>query len=196
MSYKTTNTTAIDVSNRKYNRLLAIKPTPKRIGTAVIWKCICDCGNLSYATVWQLKSGGKKSCGCWKIETSRDNINIKNNAKRLPKGIAARNQLFGRYKREANKRGLYFNLSVLEFEKLTSTKCFYCGEPPMQEYFGKNLNGTYIYNGIDRVNNNMGYKMDNVVPCCWSCNQMKADRSPEQFIEHVKKILINFVSKE
>jgi hypothetical protein len=42
-------------------------------------------------------------------------------------------------------------------------------------------NSKYIYNGIDRVNNNFGYLIDNCVTCCTNCNVAKMARTQEEF---------------
>ena len=30
--------------------------------------------------------------------------------------------------------------------------------------------------GVDRVDSDLGYQLDNLVPCCFVCNQIKGDR--------------------
>jgi hypothetical protein len=52
--------------------------------------------------------------------------------------------------------------------------------------------GDYVYNGIDRKNNSLGYVSNNCVPCCSECNLMKRKMSVNQFLEHMRKILCNF----
>src|SRR6516164_3532762 len=34
------------------------------------WKCLCDCGNVSYPLASNLRSGGSQSCGCKKKESA------------------------------------------------------------------------------------------------------------------------------
>lgn len=46
----------------------------------------------------------------------------------------------------------------------------------------------YINNGIDRIDNNKGYTIDNVVPCCKMCNQAKNDYTLQEFQDWVEKI--------
>ncbi len=48
--------------------------------------------------------------------------------------------------------------------------CHYCGDE---------INGV----GIDRVDSNIGYQMENIVPCCYQCNITKMDYSYNEFIE-------------
>ena len=54
-----------DLSGVRYGRLVAVEPTDQRDGhKCVIWKCLCDCGNISYKSSRYLKSGRTQSCGC------------------------------------------------------------------------------------------------------------------------------------
>lgn len=53
-----------DLTNKKFNMLTALHPTDKRSGSAVIWKCKCDCGNYCYVAESNLQNGHTKSCGC------------------------------------------------------------------------------------------------------------------------------------
>jgi hypothetical protein len=50
----------------------------------------------------------------------------------------------------------------------------------------------YIYNGIDRVDSNIGYTLENCVPCCEAVNRMKMDLSKEEFIELCREISKRF----
>jgi hypothetical protein len=53
-----------DISNQKFGRLLAIKPTGEKRWGVSLWQCYCDCGNEHITVVNSLKSGRVKSCGC------------------------------------------------------------------------------------------------------------------------------------
>lgn len=39
--------------------------------TKILYRCVCDCGNIVNVQKYHLKSGHTKSCGCRKVETSR-----------------------------------------------------------------------------------------------------------------------------
>ena len=41
-------------------------------------------------------------------------------------------------------------------------------------------------NGIDRINSDKGYTIDNCVPCCAQCNHMKLDYTTEEFLTKIK----------
>lgn len=65
-----------------------------------------------------------------------------------------------------------------EYVGLVLRPCVYCGR------FGE-----FGVVGLDRVNNaTKSYTRDNVVPCCWSCNRMKLDRTVGEFIERASAI--------
>ena len=55
---------AQQLAGQRFGRLTIVEPTDKKDGTAVVWKCKCDCGNTTYSTLSSLKIGNKKSCGC------------------------------------------------------------------------------------------------------------------------------------
>jgi len=72
---------------------------------------------------------------------------------------------FGIGKFQAKRRGLSWLLTLEEFSGLQGLPCHYCGLPYTV------VQGA----GLDRVDSDRGYERDNVVPCCWECNQAKHD---------------------
>lgn len=57
-----------DISGQKFSRLTALEYVGNRK-----WKCLCDCGNISYVPGSSLRSGRIKSCGCFQKEFSKEN---------------------------------------------------------------------------------------------------------------------------
>lgn len=58
-----------NIAGKKYGKLLALEPTEKRaVSRSIIWKCLCDCGKIYYASLNSLESGRVHSCGCSKME--------------------------------------------------------------------------------------------------------------------------------
>ena len=39
-----------------------------------------------------------------------------------------------------------------------------------------------------RIDSSKGYTLDNVVPCCWMCNNMKHNYDQDKFLEHCEKV--------
>jgi len=90
-----------------------------------------------------------------------------------------RQTLFGKfqaYKEKAQARGFDFDISFDGFQFFWQKPCSYCGSKIETV-------------GIDRVDNNKGYDINNCVPCCEVCNKMKWKNSKDFWLEHVKKIL-------
>lgn len=85
---------------------------------------------------------------------------------------------YGAYKQRAVKKGLEFALTKEEFGAITEGECAYCGRGPSP---GHN-------NGVDRVDNQRGYTVDNCVTCCGDCNYSKRDFSPKTFVEKCRTI--------
>jgi hypothetical protein len=51
-----------DLTNQQFGKLIAIKPTEKRINKSVVWECKCDCGKAHYASVSNLVNGYVTRC--------------------------------------------------------------------------------------------------------------------------------------
>lgn len=173
--------------------ILSIFPSNSS-GKHVNLSCICHyCNNATIINGNHFKKN--VSCGC----QQRNSLSWKNKGPKtmpwqLPPGESAKRNLIFQYKRSANKRNLDFLLTENEFTKLTEGNCFYCGTIPNQIIKGQGkTSGDFIYNGIDRLDPNLGYVTGNCVPCCWTCNNMKSNLSLNEFYEHIKKILNNGV---
>jgi hypothetical protein len=107
---------------------------------------------------------------------------------KLPDGEASKNYLLGQYKKNAKQRDLSWELENEQFFALTQQNCYYCGCLPSQEAKTHSNTMSYFYNGIDRIDNSIGYIRSNCVPCCKSCNIMKGTLSSAEFFLHVKHI--------
>ena len=96
------------------------------------------------------------------------------------------------YRHRANARGYRFDLSLSEFIALVTSPCTYCGSDPEERTMSiadRNLSIGYLSNGIDRLDSNFGYTLENSVSCCSVCNIMKSSMTYDTFIAHVQKIL-------
>jgi len=161
-----------DLEDARFGNLVATNTT-RRYNRRTQRLCYCDCGNFIWLLTHSLVSGHTQSCGC---------------SKKLPSGTAARNRLLLDYKMSAKRRNLKWLLTDQEFDTLTSSRCYFCHRPPSQWRRQRKCNGEYNYNGIDRLNNNDHYTMDNVVTCCKICNYAKNDLSLDDFLGWVKDL--------
>lgn len=56
-----------DVIGKRFGKLIVLEDSNERKSNgAVIWKCQCDCGNITYSDSSNLKRGHTTSCGCAK----------------------------------------------------------------------------------------------------------------------------------
>lgn len=67
---------AKDITNQKFGKLTAIKPTEKRMGKSIIWECLCECGNITFVGANTLISGLTQSCGCIKSRGEKTISNL------------------------------------------------------------------------------------------------------------------------
>lgn len=85
------------------------------------------------------------------------------------------------YKRRAKKRELVFIITEPEFVKMIQSPCYLCGK----------CNSSSHTNGVDRIDNLVGYTTENTAPCCGECNYMKRDYSIATIFDKFVKIYNN-----
>lgn len=65
----------IDLVGQRYGRLSVLSKTERRDASGnVIWKCVCDCGNVVEVRTSSLKNSHSKSCGCLNREINGERI--------------------------------------------------------------------------------------------------------------------------
>lgn len=103
----------------------------------------------------------------------------------------ALNIFLSTYKSRAKRDNINYNLTITEFKLLINQNCDYCGSIPKtrQLKYGRH-NKVYNLNcnGIDRVNSDIGYILENCVSCCKLCNFFKLNHSKIEFLDQIKKI--------
>lgn len=90
---------------------------------------------------------------------------------------------FNRSKAAAKRRQKNFDLTLEQFQELCDQQCHYCSN----ELGTK----TKTLGGFDRINNSLGYTIDNVIPCCSTCNILRGSNlTQEETFAAVKAILL------
>lgn len=146
-----------------------------------LWECLCDCGKSVIVPAASLKSKVTKSCGCLHKELVSKRFS-------LPEGEANLNYIINRYKHNARDRNLEFVLTRKQFIEIIKQDCRYCGIRPCVSTDHLSCNGKFAHNGIDRVNNEKGYTIDNCVACCGTCNRMKNVHTQQNFLAKIALI--------
>lgn len=154
---------------------------------ALYWKVRCtNCGHETALRSYKVRKCRCKHCSC------------------LPQGFSGSKRLYARYKRASKNLKRSFELSLEQFRILTSSSCFYCGSPPFTiciNNTGKARKETstwnhYLHNGIDRKDNQIGYTLDNCLPCCVICNRAKNNMSFEDFGKYISRIKDNVLANK
>lgn len=60
-----------DLSGRRFGRLSVVERAANR-GKSTMWLCKCECGATTTVSAGDLKLGKQKSCGCLRLEKSRN----------------------------------------------------------------------------------------------------------------------------
>lgn len=174
------NLTGVKTSNFTIIERLVNRVSVKTKKEFVQWKCLCKCGKEFIMTTKQFNRG-QKSCGCLK--------SIKGKYKYSDEESVAR-KIYSHYRVAAKRRNLNWDLPVEEFIKLLFKNCYYCGSSPSRvcENFLKNCK-TVVVTGVDRKDSNLGYSINNCVPCCKTCNFAKGDLTEQKFQEWINQLV-------
>jgi hypothetical protein len=169
----------IDLVGQRFTSLTVLKKSAYKPGgtsTQAYWDCMCDCGQIFHFAGQALRKGHAKRCKACGHPAAR------------VIGAAA-NAAYAWYRcdarRKGKKRAVPFELTPEQFKALILRDCFYCGVEPLQTI--KFPYETLFYNGIDRVDSNLGYVPENCVPCCKFCNYAKHNRSKEDFLTWLRR---------
>jgi hypothetical protein len=142
--------------------------------------------NLSINSIQKL-TGIDRGVITRRLKNNNIEIVKKDRSDKSKDNTPAKNKLFYKYRMQAKRRNIIFNLKQKEFLQIINKSCFYCGK----EASNKEITSSghvLSYNGIDRIDNTRGYELDNIVPCCKFCNKMKNDLSYDMFINQIKSI--------
>lgn len=177
-----------NITGLRFNQLEALEWLGfKEVGSLKkrrsIYKCLCSCGNLCEVTQTDISSGNVKSCGCRMKEVKKIHYKGEN--------WGSIGVILNNYKQSAKRHKRDFFLSRDEFVAIITSDCYYCGLRPNTEKKAPNtFDKSFLYNGIDRVDNLKGYTLENCVPCCTKCNFFKRDIHQEEFLEMIKNIYL------
>ncbi len=165
--------------------------------TPVLWWCKCDCGTEFMVPAKRLvDTHAPMSCGC----ATYAFIAAGSEKRRHPRR-ASLNLQYTTHKTNAKNRG-YFPLSREEWEKIVFLPCRYCGEIDNRgRQKSRAANNKYskftveeeaaytvAVNGVDRIDSQRGYEIDNCAPCCSMCNSMKNGYTEADFFQRVKRV--------
>jgi hypothetical protein len=131
----------------------------------MLW-CRCECGTEQRVQPANLKNGRSTQCKHCSLTALRN-------------GHAAQSVVLATYRCNAKRRDREWSLTDAQFLSLCLSDCHYCGREPYTTHSCKY--DSFIYNGIDRKDNAVGYTAENSLPCCKECNLRKGTMGYEEF---------------
>lgn len=143
---------------------------------------------------------------CNKSKSSRSVVDFLNHASRIDvhdqnsivshvkNDTRAETEFYRRYIKGANGRDMAFDVTREEFIGVSTKPCYFCGREPKHYKLDWRTNRGIITNGVDRYDNDIGYVLDNMVPCCQECNVAKLTTHGDTFIDKHRKIAQRFPS--
>lgn len=182
----------IDHKGQKYNHLTMLYPTRSGGGgVGMFWMAQCDCGTMKEVRGSEAKLGYIKTCGKCEyhsqllLEASKKSALNKDPKRPMREAYAS-------YATGAISRNLEWKLTPEQFEEIVKQNCTYCQAAPREYYRkvrkGKGRGLKAIRNGIDRINNNVGYTFNNCTACCATCNRIKGTMDIVEFAKQISRM--------
>lgn len=164
------------IDNKQYNKRKQLTQVLQTM-THTTGRICTQCGKDfdAFKTSFGKESLNCKSCQEMQVkQDEKRKGRVRNYKEEKCNNIA---QYYKEYVISSSKRGYQMNLDFDSFSKLVLAECNYCGNKTEGEV-----------NGIDRVDNSVGYSTENCVTACWKCNRIKHTYNKEFFIEKCRII--------
>lgn len=156
----------IDITGQVFGRWTVLERCGTDTHRRSIWACECRCGAIKPVNGDSLRRGLSRSCGCLVLDMNQMNLLSKEELKLRRK--------VGTYKQSSKEKNRVWELPDEQARELLQADCYYCG-----------VNNCL---GIDRIDNKVGYTVDNSRPCCKICNYAKNTQTETEFFAWVARV--------
>jgi len=169
-----------DISGQRFGKLIVVSYAGFCGTRHAHWNCRCDCG--AARTVRGTKLNRENVSACARC-SKRDAASRGAKKRELDLETAGSRSAETQYRINARQRNIPFELSSETVTRFFKGDCYYCGSPPSTSHKLRRQNPRYfLRNGIDRLDNDKGYIVGNVVSCCATCNFAKREMSSSKFV--------------
>lgn len=160
----------IDLTGRRFNRLLVLSKSSEIKGKHIRWVCLCDCGVEKIIGGLNLRAGKTQSCGCYHRERAIE-ANTTHGMRRTPIYLSWR---------EAIKRCK--NKNSEKFPRYAGRGIKVCEAWQTFEGFYEDMGPSWFEGGtIERINNDGNYESSN---CKWiTLGEQTKNRSISVFLD-------------
>jgi len=167
---------------KKFGKLLTLEPAGYDKHSHLIFKCLCDCGNIVCVKGYCLLDGNTKSCGCSARRKGKDHPNFAGHEE-------ISSSLWHSLCHGATSRNLEFQITIEEIWQLflkQNRKCALSGIKLQFAQTRKTYNQTTA--SLDRIDSTKGYAINNVQWVHKKINQIKMNMDQSEFIDWCQKI--------
>jgi 5-methylcytosine-specific restriction endonuclease McrA len=168
---------------KRYGKLVVLEIAGEDARGCKFYLCQCDCGERTTVHTGNLRRAKSTtfSCGC------NNRVNEERFLIQIRKTYSS--YADGKKSDRPYRKNKAFELNLNDIKELVFANCNYCGSKPSNyRTYSRDKTKFHIkFNGIDRVDNNVGYIRKNCVPCCKICNYAKNTMTLKEFYSWLNK---------
>jgi len=146
----------LNLINKKFNKLIGIKPVGKTKDDKIIWLFKCDCGNFKEIIGVSVKNGKIKSCGC-----------LRKIGGNLKHGHRKKNKTSKTYRAWEDMLSRCNNLNHLNYKNYGGRGIKVCKRWMKFENFLADIGEIPKGLTLDRIDNNGNYESNNCKFSSW-----------------------------
>lgn len=153
----------IDLTGKRFSRLTVLCGALREKRPQFMWKCQCDCGNVTFVHPQPLRDGKTRSCGCFEAE-SRDGRHTRSHGMTGTRIYGVWNAMLRRCR----------NPKDISYPRYGAIGIRVCERWHKFENFLEDMGEGAVGWSIERLNGRDNYRPEN---CCWSNPQGQANNT-------------------
>lgn len=170
---------ALNLVGQRFGKLLVVESANKSKNGSVLWKCLCDCTNISFVTSRHLnrKNNNVRSCGCDRVKRGSQNSSWKGYEELSGHWWSSHLKHAKNCKQRPHIELRMSKEEAWEVFLSQHKKCFFTGVELIID------NSTTLNTAsIDRIDNSKDYVKENIRWVHKSINMMKRVMNDEDFV--------------